>query len=146
MCLVAFLPMIFYSSVNILGCDYGPCASSAASVGFRSVGEYMFSQTAGWFLSIFLTFPLSYPVLLRIIRLTHKVADGPFQVVLAIFGCGVAYTYGFFCGGFIWASLFCLVMSLGKISPVGWDSSFCSGRLSKGFFMKTNEEVVNLYF
>ena len=129
MCLVAFLPMIFYSSVNTLGCDNGPCASSAASIGFRSVGEYMFAQTVGWFLSIFLTLPLSYPVLLRIIRLTHSLADGPLQVVLAIFGCGVAYTYSFFCGGVMWASWWCLVQSLGKFSRLAlW---------MRGFFSKT---------
>ena len=116
MCLVAFLPMIFYASVNTLGCDNGPCANSSASVGFRSVGEYMFSQTAGWLITIFLTLPLSYPLLLRTTRLTRSLADGLFQVVLAIFGGGVAYTYSFFCGGIMWASLFCLVQSLGKFS------------------------------
>ncbi|CAJ1449786.1 unnamed protein product, partial [Effrenium voratum] len=33
-CLTAFLPMIFYSLVNVLGCDNGPCETSFKLAGF----------------------------------------------------------------------------------------------------------------
>ena len=36
-CLLAFLPMIFYSSVNVLGCDNGPCEISAPLAGYELV-------------------------------------------------------------------------------------------------------------
>ena len=89
-CLVAFLPMIFYSSVNVLGCDNGPCASSAKLAGYRSVSEYMITQIVGWVLVFVL------------------------QLLLAFLCCPLAYIYMYVCGGICWSSFYTLVKILGK--------------------------------
>ena len=65
LCVVAFLPMNFYSLVNTLGCDSGPCETSARSEGFASVEWYLGAQAFAWFVCLLLTFPLTHPVLLR---------------------------------------------------------------------------------
>ena len=65
LCVVAFLPMNFYSLVNTLGCDSGPCETSARNAGFDSVESYLGTQALAWLLCLLLTFPLTHPVLLR---------------------------------------------------------------------------------
>ena len=113
-CLVAFLPMIFYSSVNVLGCDNGPCASSAKLAGYRSVSEYMITQIVGWVLVFVLAFPLTYPLLLRMINCVLSFGDGPLQLLLAFLCCPLAYIYMYVCGGICWSSFYTLVKILGK--------------------------------
>ena len=113
-CLVAFLPMIFYSSVNVLGCDNGPCASSAKLESYRSVSEYMITQTVGWFLVLVLASPLTYPLLLRMITFVLSFGDGPLQLLLAFLCCPLAYIYMYVCGGICWSSFYTLVKILGK--------------------------------
>ena len=113
-CLVAFLPMIFYSSVNVLGCDNGPCASSAKLAGYRSVSEYMITQIVGWVLVFVLAFPLTYPLLLRMINCVLSFGDGPLQLLLAFLCCPLAYMYIYVCGGICWGAWLTLVKILGK--------------------------------
>ena len=114
-CLVAFLPMIFYSSVNVLGCDNGPCASSAKLESYRSVSEYMITQTVGWVLVLALASPLTYPLLLRMITFVLSFGDGPLQLLLAFLCCPLAYIYMYVCGGIWWGSLVALMTRiLGK--------------------------------
>ncbi|CAL1170711.1 unnamed protein product [Cladocopium goreaui] len=108
-CLVAFLPMIFYSSVNVLGCDNGPCASSAKLESYRSVSAYMITQTVGWFLVLVLASPLTYPLLLRMITFVLSFGDGPLQLLLAFLCCPLAYIYMYVCGGIWWGSLVALM-------------------------------------
>ena len=66
--LIACLPMIFYSSVNVLACDNGPCETSAVLSGYSSVTQYMVTQVVAWTLTIFLSFPVTSPILLRMIN------------------------------------------------------------------------------
>ncbi|CAE7759978.1 unnamed protein product, partial [Symbiodinium pilosum] len=90
-CLAAFLPMIFYSSVNILGCDNGPCSESARLEGYSSVGQYMAVQTVGWTLCILIAFPLTYPTLLRMIKFVLSYGDGALPMSAAFLCCPLAY-------------------------------------------------------
>ncbi|CAJ1448736.1 unnamed protein product, partial [Effrenium voratum] len=109
-CLTAFLPMILYSVVNVLGCDNGPCEVSARLAGYSSASQYMIVQSIGWVLCIALAFPLTYPTLLQM--LTCALSSGcpaPVQLVLAFLCCPAAYVYCYICGGLIWASLISLV-------------------------------------
>eukprot|EP00438_Fugacium_kawagutii_P032358 Skav234861 [mRNA] locus=scaffold840:170267:171415:- [translate_table: standard] len=112
---VAFLPMILNSSVNVLGCDNGPCESSAIYSGYTSVASYMVTQTVGWLLCIFLAFPLTYPILLRMISFAISYGDGPLQLGIALLCCPLAYIYSYICGAFIWGSLVCLVQNYSAI-------------------------------
>ncbi|CAJ1453265.1 unnamed protein product [Effrenium voratum] len=83
-CLTAFLPMIFYSLVNVLGCDNGPCETSFKLAGFSSVRQYMIVQSIGWVLCIVLAFPLTYPTLLQMLGPKVKrqaISSGPFGVL-----------------------------------------------------------------
>eukprot|EP00438_Fugacium_kawagutii_P026377 Skav206098 [mRNA] locus=scaffold2150:323293:335747:- [translate_table: standard] len=118
--LIAFLPMILYSSVNMLGCDNGSCEIAAAENGFQSVSSFMMIQIVAWLLCILLAFPLSYPILLRMINCVLSYGDGPLQLAIALLCCPLAYIYNYIWGSFIWASLFCLSQILGStdLEPV----------------------------
>lgn len=109
MCLTAFLPMIFYSSVNVLGCDNGPCEKSAMLAGYSSASQYMIIQTIGWAMCILMAFPLTYPTLLRMLKFVLTHVDGPLQLVAAFLCCPLAYFYCYICGSLVWASLVSLV-------------------------------------
>ena len=104
-CLTAFLPMIFYSSVNILACDNGPCSKSAALGGYSSVAQYMIAQTIGWTISILMAYPLTYPTLLRMIKHVLSCGDGPLTLVMAFLCCPLAYLYSVTCASLVWAAV-----------------------------------------
>ena len=105
LCMVAFLPMNFYSLVNILGCDNGLCERSASEGGYPTVTSYMVTQVIAWFLCLLLTFPLTHPVLLRLMKFVMSCTDGHLQVCLAGLCCPLAYAYTYVCGGIIWGLL-----------------------------------------
>ncbi|CAJ1335316.1 unnamed protein product [Effrenium voratum] len=109
-CLIAFLPMILYSSANVLGCDNAPCEISFRLQGFRSASECMITNAAAWVLCITLAFPLTYPILLRMLKLIFSFGDGVPQHVAAFLCCPLAFMYNYICGGLIWASLIPLVL------------------------------------
>ncbi|CAJ1411192.1 unnamed protein product [Effrenium voratum] len=111
-CLTAFLPMIFYSLVNVLGCDNGPCETSFKLAGFSSVRQYMIVQSIGWVLCIVLAFPLTYPTLLQMLKCAlSSGCPGSVQLFLAFLCCPLAYVYCYICGSLIWASLVSLVQN-----------------------------------
>ncbi|CAE6971381.1 unnamed protein product, partial [Symbiodinium sp. CCMP2592] len=110
MCLAASLPMIFYSSVSVLACENGPCEQTARLSGCGSVAEYMALQAGGWALCILTAFPLTFPVLLRMIKFVLSYGEGPLQLVLAFLCCPIAYAYSSFCGGLAWSSLISLAL------------------------------------
>ena len=89
--LTACLPMIFYSSVNVLACDNGPCETSAVLSGYSSVTQYMVTQVVGWTLTIFLSFPVTSPILLRMINFVVSCSDGPLELFMALLCCPLAY-------------------------------------------------------
>ena len=106
LCLTASLPMIFYATVNVLGCDNGPCEESAVFAGFHSVGPYIAANAFCWALCILLAFPLTYSSLLRIIRLVFSYGDGPLQLLAAILSLPLAGMYSCICFSLIWAAVF----------------------------------------
>ncbi|CAJ1387137.1 unnamed protein product [Effrenium voratum] len=104
--------MIFYSLVNVLGCDNGPCETSFKKSGCSSVSQYMIVQAIGWVLCIVLAFPLTYPTLLQMLKCAlSSGCPGPVQRFLAFLCCPLAYVYCYICGSFIWASLVSLVQT-----------------------------------
>ncbi|OLQ12477.1 hypothetical protein AK812_SmicGene3585 [Symbiodinium microadriaticum] len=110
LCLTTCLPMILYSSVNILGCDNGSCEESARVAGASSMLQYMLANVLGWTLNILLTFPLTYPVMLRMLKCVLSFGDGPLQRSAAFLCCFLAYEYTYICGGLIWGSWIPAVM------------------------------------
>jgi len=62
---VVFVPMVFTSIVNTLGCDGQPCEESAKSQGFKNVYQYFTAQILIWLLALVLIFPTTYPIMLR---------------------------------------------------------------------------------
>ena len=56
-CLLAGLPITFYSCVDILQCD----EACVADNGFDTFFSYMGASTATWLVDIFLVFPTFYP-------------------------------------------------------------------------------------
>ncbi|OLP88959.1 hypothetical protein AK812_SmicGene29629 [Symbiodinium microadriaticum] len=101
LCLTACLPMILYSAVNVLGCDNGSCDESARLAGCSSTLQYILAQTLSWVLVILLTFPLTYPVMLRMLRCILSFGDAPVQRCAAFLCCFLAYEYTYMCGGLI---------------------------------------------
>jgi len=104
LCLTACLPMILYSSVNVLGCDSGSCDESAQTGGFSSMPMYFLANIVGWALIILLTFPLTYPVMLRMLKCVLSFGDGLVPRSAAFLCCFLAYEYTYICGGLIWGS------------------------------------------
>ncbi|CAE7393667.1 unnamed protein product [Symbiodinium sp. KB8] len=104
LCLTACLPMILYSSVNVLGCDSDSCDESARRAGVSSMPMYFVSNILGWVLIILLTFPLTYPVMLRMLKCVLSFGDGLAQRSAAFSCCFLAYEYTYMCGGLIWGS------------------------------------------
>ena len=109
LCLTAFLPMIFYASVNVLGCDNGRCGTSAALMGFSSAALYMAASAISWALFIFIPLPVTYPILLQMMKFGLSYGDGLPQLGLAFLSCPLAFIYSHFCGGFVFGSVFALV-------------------------------------
>ena len=110
LCLIAYLPMTFYSAVNILGCDNGPCMTSVKEGGWSSLQTYFMIQTLAWFLCLLLAFPMTYPTLLFCLQKLAPSSDHStslFSSCAASIFCLVAFAYGYVLGGCIWGILFC---------------------------------------
>ncbi|CAE7483598.1 unnamed protein product [Symbiodinium sp. CCMP2592] len=104
LCLTTCLPMILYSSVNVLGCDNGSCEESARLAGCTSTLQYILADVVGWSLNIVLAFPLTYPVMLRMLKCVLSFGDGLVQRCAAFLCCILVYEYTYMCGGLIWGT------------------------------------------
>lgn len=62
---VVFMPLLFTSFVNVLGCDGQPCVDSYQAQGYNSVKDYFVVQILSWGLPLVLIFPTTYPVMLQ---------------------------------------------------------------------------------
>ena len=109
-CLIALLPMIFYSSVNVLGCDNGPCETSGPAAGYTSVTTYMISSSTGWVILILLALPLAYPVLLRLVRCAMSYGHGSARFCAALL-CPMAFCYSYTWAGLAGAALVCVAQN-----------------------------------
>lgn len=63
--MLAVLPLVLSSASDILGCDGGDCAESAAGTGFDDPYVYIASNTLSWTIGCLLVYPSTYPVMLR---------------------------------------------------------------------------------
>ena len=109
LCLIAYLPMTFYSAVNVLGCDNGPCMRSVKEGGFSSLELYLMVQAVAWLLCMLLAFPMTHPTLLFLLHKFSPSDDSPSSSTFAaLISCLVAFAYGFFLGACIWGIAFCL--------------------------------------
>ena len=103
LCMTACLPMILYSAVNVLGCDNNSCDESARLANM-STTNYVLVCVVGWVLNILLAFPLTYPIMLRMLKVSLSFGESPLQRCAAFMCCFLAYEYTYLCGGFIWGS------------------------------------------
>ena len=109
LCLIAYLPMTFYSAVNVLGCDNGPCMRSVKEGGFSSLELYLMVQAVAWLLCMLLAFPMTHPTLLFLLHKFSPSDDSTSSSTFAaLISCLVAFAYGFFLGACIWGIAFCL--------------------------------------
>ena len=96
-CLVAALPLILYSPVDLLQCDVD-CRSRlhvpSLEDGFRS-------EMLSWFVVIFLVFPIFCPIFLRMLKHAFTVQSQKLQQVLAILSAVLTFTYGYLCAGVV---------------------------------------------
>ena len=101
MSLLAYLPLIFYSTVNVLGCDNAACEESASAYGYKSVTQYVVFQAALWTLAFIVVFPVTYPILLRLLTLALSFPDGPLQRCSACLCPFLAIGYTWLCFGIL---------------------------------------------
>lgn len=97
LCLLAGLPMTFYSSVDILQCD----DACVASNGFETFSSYMKASMVTWLVNILLVYPIFYPVFLRMLKHAFSVQPEYLQFILAVISSVVSLSYGYFCSGWV---------------------------------------------
>ncbi|CAE7247851.1 unnamed protein product [Symbiodinium natans] len=96
-CLVAALPLILYSPVDLLQCG----ADCRARYNFPSLETGFRSEMLSWLVVIFLVLPIFYPILLRMLKQAFTVQSQKLQLVLAILSAVLTFTYGYFCAGVV---------------------------------------------
>jgi hypothetical protein len=89
---VVFLPLIFSSTVDILGCENSDCEKTAEAMGLTSV--YLVRVvTFNWVIGAFLVYPTTYPITIKMVHACmHNVKDGALQFFL----CCVCVIGGYF--------------------------------------------------
>lgn len=80
---VVFLPLIFTSTVDILGCENKDCEETAEAMGLASVYWFDAVVTLNWVIGAFLVYPTTYPITIKMIHACmHRVKDGALQFFL----------------------------------------------------------------
>ncbi|CAE7741710.1 unnamed protein product [Symbiodinium sp. CCMP2592] len=97
-CLVATLPMIFYSPVDILQCD-DDCRSHH---GLPSLERGFLSEILSWIVVGLLVFPTFYPIFLRMLKQAFSAQSQTLQLVLAALGAIATFVYGYLCSGMVY--------------------------------------------
>ncbi|CAE7596734.1 mrkA [Symbiodinium microadriaticum] len=98
MCLVATLPIIFYSPVDILQCD-DDCRSRH---GLPSFENGWLTEVLSWFVASLLVFPTFYPMFLRMLKPAFTVQSQTLQFILASLGAIATFVYGYLCAGMVY--------------------------------------------
>ncbi|CAE7488220.1 unnamed protein product, partial [Symbiodinium microadriaticum] len=101
MCLVASLPMIFYSATDILQCD----ATCMSNMGYSSFGNYVLPILLSWISTFVLIVPIFYPVFLRLLKRTFSVHSELLQLLLAALSGILTVSYGFLCAALLFGLL-----------------------------------------
>ena len=97
MCLVATLPMIFYSPVDILQCD-DDCRSHH---GLPSLERGFLAEMLSWLVVGLLVFPTFYPIFLRMLKHAFSAQSKTLRFVLAALGAIATFVYGYLCNGMV---------------------------------------------
>ena len=106
-CLIAGLPMTFYSGVDTLACD-GECRGQ---VGYASLAQYLVANITSWSTSLLLVFPIFYPVFLRMLKRALSVSSELLQPILAGLSGVLTFSYGFSLFAVLWVLSYACVGS-----------------------------------
>ncbi|CAE7949691.1 unnamed protein product [Symbiodinium sp. KB8] len=101
MCLVASLPMIFYSTTDTLQCD----AACRSASGFPSFESYLLPVALGWLGTIWLVLPIFQPVFLRMLTCAYSVQTQLLQLMLAALSGILTFSYGYCMVGLVFGLL-----------------------------------------
>jgi hypothetical protein len=100
--MLAFLPMIYSSMTNILGCDGAKCSESALVEGYPTLNDYMLSQVCCWTALTFMVLPTTYPMAISLMyQCMVKVSNKILQILLCTVSCVFAYAYMSFMSGLV---------------------------------------------
>uniref|UniRef100_A0A7S2VRL0 Transmembrane protein n=1 Tax=Zooxanthella nutricula TaxID=1333877 RepID=A0A7S2VRL0_9DINO len=100
-CCLAFMPLMFESLANVIGCDSMPCEMSYNSEGYASIPHFMLTNAAMWCFGNVLIYPTTYPVMLTgLVWCRRKLGHAPQRSCMASFAVMVgSYLYmGFLMG------------------------------------------------
>ncbi|CAE7197730.1 unnamed protein product [Symbiodinium natans] len=115
LCYVCFLPMSFYAAVNATPYAYRECTLTFDTMGYSSPYHLVATFSLCWLSTQLLVFPVTFPVLLRMLQLVESLTSSwVLQLVLGFLGSALAYAYTFFCAGTIWG---CTVVIMQSYSP-----------------------------
>ena len=97
-CLIAGLPMMFYSGVDTLACD----SECRGRIGYASVVQYLVANIICYGTSLLLVFPIFYPVFLRMLKRALSVSSELLQPILAGLSGVLTFSYGFSLFAVLW--------------------------------------------
>ena len=97
-CLIAGLPMIFYSAVDTLACD----SECRGRIGYASLAQYQVTNITCDGTALLLVFPIFYPVFLRMLKRALSVSSELLQPILAGLGGVLTFSYGFSLFALVW--------------------------------------------
>ena len=97
-CLIAGLPMMFYSGVDTLACD----SECRGQTGYASAVQYLVTNIICYGTSLLLVFPIFYPVFLRMLKRALSVSSELLQPILAGLGGVLTFSYGFSLFALVW--------------------------------------------
>eukprot|EP00439_Symbiodinium_sp_Y106_P077573 s611_g16.t1 len=96
LCLICFMPLVFYSAVSVLGCDGNRCDVTAQVVGYDTALQYVVANALSWILGFGMVIPTTHPILLRMVKVVLTVSKNvPTQVCLTAVCTVGAYAWVF---------------------------------------------------
>ncbi|CAE7329031.1 unnamed protein product [Symbiodinium natans] len=115
LCMLCFMPLIFYSAVSVLGCDGNSCDVTAEQVGYDTALQYVVANALAWALGFWIIIPTTHPLLLRMVKIVLSFsASYPTQLCLTVVSSFCAYVWVFTCQGVMTATL---SMAIVRFSP-----------------------------
>jgi len=113
LCLICFMPLVFYSAVSVLGCDGNKCEVTAQVVGYDTALQYVVANALSWILGFGLVIPTTHPILLRMVKVVLTVSKNvPTQVCLTAVCTVGAYAWVFTCQGVVTATMTTAIVRL----------------------------------
>ncbi|CAE7779231.1 unnamed protein product, partial [Symbiodinium pilosum] len=106
LCLICFLPLIFYSAVSVLGCDGDRCDVTAKQVGYATGSQYFVANSLSWVLGFGIIIPTTQPLLLRMVKVIVTLSKNvPVQVCCTVVSTFLAYLWVFSWQGLVTATM-----------------------------------------